>query len=77
MDCAQILKLNKTTKEDINNLKDYQDNINNLYYKSNKITISQGKIYNSKAAYLSNIPFEGKPIKIIDIAEFWEEAKYI
>jgi len=73
MDYAQIVKLNKTTKNDIKNLKDNLD----LYYKSNKITISQGKIYNSKAAYLSNIPFEGKPIKIIDIAEFWEEAKYL
>jgi len=73
MDFCQILKLNKTTKKDVKNLK---ENINNLYYKCNKITISQGKIYNSKAAYLNNIEFQHKPIKIIDIPEFWEEAKY-
>jgi len=72
MDYQQIIKVVKSKKEDIKNLKD----INNLYYNSNKITISNGQIYNSKAAYLKNIPFESKPIKVIDIPEFWEEAKY-
>lgn len=72
MDHQQIIKVVKSKKEDIKNLKD----INNLYYNSNKITISNGQIYNSKAAYLKNIPFESKPIKVIDIPEFWEEAKY-
>lgn len=72
MDYQQIIKVIKSKKEDIKNLKD----INNLYYNSNKITISNGQIYNSKAAYLKNIPFESKPIKVIDIPEFWEEAKY-
>lgn len=72
MDYQQIIKVVKSKKEDIKNLKD----INNLYYNSNKITISNGQIYNSKATYLKNIPFESKPIKVIDIPEFWEEAKY-
>jgi len=77
IDSAQVLKLNKTTKEDIKKMKDNKDLISNLYYKCNKITISEGKIYNSKAAYLKKVPFEGKPIRIIDTPEFWEEAKYL
>lgn len=72
MDYQQIIRSVKSKKEDIKNLED----LNNLYYKSNKITISNGKIYNSKAAYLKDIPFNNKPIKVIDIPEFWEEAKY-
>lgn len=72
MDYQQIIRVVKSKKEDIKNLKD----LNNLYYNSNKITISKGQIYNSKAAYLKGIPFENKPIKVIDIPEFWEEAKY-
>jgi len=72
MDYQQIIRVVKSKKEDIKNLKD----LNNLYYNSNKITISKGQIHNSKAAYLKGIPFENKPIKVIDIPEFWEEAKY-
>ena len=72
MDYQQIIRSVKSKKEDIKNLED----LNNLYYKSNKITISNGKIYNSKAAYLKDMPFNNKPIKVIDIPEFWEEAKY-
>jgi hypothetical protein len=74
MDYAQIIRSVKTQKKDLEMLKDR--NIDGLLYKSNKITISNGQIYNSKAAYLKNIPFESKPIKVIDIPEFWEEAKY-
>jgi len=72
MDYQQIIRSVKSKKEDIKNLED----LNNLYYKSNKITISNGKIYNSKAAYLKDMPFNNQPIKVIDIPEFWEEAKY-
>jgi hypothetical protein len=72
MDYQQIIRSVKSKKEDIKNLQD----LNNLYYKSNKITISNGKIYNSKAAYLKDVVFDHKPIKVIDIPEFWEEAKY-
>jgi hypothetical protein len=72
MDYQQIIRSVKSKKEDIKNLED----LNNLYYKSNKITISNGKIYNSKVAYLKDMPFNNKPIKVIDIPEFWEEAKY-
>ena len=74
MDYAQIIRSVKTQKKDIEILKDR--NINSLLYKSNKITISKGKIYNSKAAYINDIPFENKAIKVIDDPIFWEESKY-
>lgn len=74
MEYSQILKLNKTTKNDISQLKD--KDLANVYYKSNKITISKGKIYNSKAAYKAGIIYDGKPMKVIDTPDFWEEAKY-
>lgn len=75
MDYGQIIKLNKSTKNDLIKIKD--KDLSNLYYKSNKITISNGKVYNSKAAYMAKTPFENKPIKVIDTPEFWEEAKYL
>jgi hypothetical protein len=74
MDYAQIIRSVKTQKKDLEILKDR--NIDGLFYKSNKITISKGKIYNSKAAYINDIPFESKAIKVIDDPIFWEESKY-
>lgn len=74
MDYSQIIRSVKSEKKDIESLKD--KDISNLYYKSNKYTISRGKIYNSKAAYLDNIPFDNNPIKAIDNSTFWEESKY-
>lgn len=74
MDHSQINKLIKDTKESIKELKN--KDINNLYYKSNKFTISEGKIYDSRAAEIQKIPYENKPIKVIDTPEFWEESKY-
>jgi hypothetical protein len=74
MDYAQIIRSVKTEKKDLEILKDR--NIDSLLYKSNKITISKGKIYNSKAAYINDIPFENKAIKAIDDPIFWEESKY-
>jgi len=75
MDYGQILKLNRSTKDDVQDLKD--KDLSNIYYKCNKITISNGKMYNSKSAYQADIPYEGKPIKVIDKPEFWEESKYL
>ena len=74
MDYCQIIKQSKPTKEDIKSLKD--KDLSDLYYKSNKITISNGKIYNSKIAYIKDIVFDNKPIKVIDDPVFWEESKY-
>lgn len=74
MDHAQIIRSVKTQKKDLEILKDR--NIDGLLYKSNKITISNGKVYNSKAAYINDIPFENQAIKVIDDPIFWEESKY-
>jgi hypothetical protein len=74
MEYSKILKLNKTIKNNIPQLKDRD--LTNVYYKSNKITISKGKVYNSKATYKTGIIYEGKPIKVVDNPDFWEEAKY-
>jgi hypothetical protein len=74
LDVAQIMVNPKTCKND---LKLNLNNLNDIYYKSNKYTLSNGNTYNSKAAYKLNIPFQGKPIKIIDHEDFWEEAKHL
>lgn len=50
-----------------------------LLYSSNKFTLSQGKIYNSKASWQKDIsvPNFGTNISpIIDDEEFWKEAEY-
>lgn len=74
MDEGQINRSTKTTKNDLKNIDNY--NINKLLYKSNKITISNGNLYNSKAAYKANNIYTGKPINVIDNEDFWEEIKY-
>lgn len=43
---------NKTKKQDISEIKDIKD----LYYKTAKFTLSNGKIYPSKYAWLNNLP---------------------
>jgi hypothetical protein len=73
LDIGQIIRIPKATKQDINI---NNPNINNYYYKSSKFTLSKGLIFNSKAAYKANIPFDNKPSKIIDNPDFWEESKY-
>lgn len=72
LDISPISRVPKSKKNDIIN----DQKLNNLYYKSNKYTVSQGKIYPSKAAYKANIPITDKPIEIIDNEDFWEESKY-
>lgn len=49
------------------------------FYKSSKITLSNGKIYPSKAAYLEDSPVGSvsyEPQPIIDNEEFWKEMDY-
>lgn len=52
---------------------------NNIFYKSSKITLSEGKIYPSFAAYKNNKPVERldyDPQPIIDCDEFWREIEH-
>ena len=50
----------------------------NVYYKSSKLTLSDKKMYSSKAAYLEDKPVKDQfeISKIIDNEEFWREADY-
>ena len=50
----------------------------NVYYRSSKLTLSKGKMYPSKAAYLENKPSKDQfeICKVIDNEEFWREADY-
>jgi len=73
LDICSISKVIKSNKIDI--IKD-QKLSNNIYYKSSKYTISQGKIYPSKIAYVNDKPITNAPMSIIDNPDFWEEAKY-
>lgn len=73
LDIAQVIRVPKATKESLNF---ESKNLNNYYYKSSKYTLSKGLVFNSKAAYKANLPFDNKLTKVIDTPEFWEESKY-
>lgn len=50
-----------------------------IFYKSNKFTLSEGKIYPSYAAVKENLPisnFQDNLQPIIDSPDFWKEAEY-
>jgi hypothetical protein len=55
------------------------EDINNLFYKSSKFTLSNGKVYPSYAAMLEDKPVDGlhKTINpVINNEAFWKEAEY-
>ena len=62
------------------NIKEIEgEDINNLFYKSSKFTLSNGKIYPSYAAMLEDKPVDGlhKTINpVINNEDFWKEAEY-
>jgi hypothetical protein len=62
------------------NIKEIEgEDINNLFYKSSKFTLSNGKIYPSYAATLEDKPVDGlhKTINpVINNEDFWKEAEY-
>lgn len=49
-----------------------------IYYRSSKLTLSAGKMYPSKAAYLQEKPVKDQfeVTEVIDNEEFWKEADY-
>lgn len=53
-------------------------NRDDVYYRSSKLTLSNGKMYPSKAAYLENKDSKDQfeVNKVIDNEEFWREADY-
>lgn len=69
-----IFKKEKIKKQDIPEIKDIQ----NLYYKTAKFTLSNGKIYPSKYAWLNNLPVSNFEINIHpapDNEVFFEESE--
>ncbi len=55
-------------------------NIKDLYYRTNKVTLGRQKIYNSKAAWLTNVPspnFVPAFMPAIDSPAFFEEIDYL
>lgn len=76
MEYGIVHKRRTYTKEALN----LPNNSGNLYYKSNKFTLSQGKIYNSKTALDKDQPiqsFQHNTSPVIDCPEFWKDADYI
>tara|TARA_B100001093_G_scaffold69260_2_gene59726 strand:- start:72310 stop:73476 length:1167 start_codon:yes stop_codon:yes gene_type:complete len=67
-----VLKYEQTSKKDLDNIDLLCDN---SFYQSSRKIISNGKVYNSKAAWIHEK--EGDHKEIIDCEEFWQELKTI
>jgi hypothetical protein len=49
----------------------------NTFYHSNKVLVSEGKNYLSKAAWKAGVEMTNEPQKLIDSEEFWEEIEHL
>ena len=67
-----VLEYKQTSKKDLDNIDLLCDN---SFYQSSRKIISNGKIYNSKAAWLHEK--DGDHKQVIDCEEFWQELKTI
>lgn len=78
LDIATILPKNAKTKSEIKEIKDIP--INELYYKSCKHVLSNGKIFSSKAGWLKNQPVDTinqiMPVLPVDCADWDLELEY-
>ena len=64
----------KISKKDV----DFGSEIcNNTFYHSNKLLVSEGKNYSSKAAWKAGVEQTNEPQKLIDSEEFWEEIEHL
>ena len=73
MDFGIIQQVPFPDEKDVNELK--SKNLDNLYYKSKRILISNGKSYKGEAAWRTDQPTDpnqNQPLKIIDTKEFWD-----
>ncbi len=76
MDYATINKQPQPKAEDIKEAKEH--GIKNLFYKSNKFLIGDGKLYPSKAAWEEKLPTDQlapKIFPVIDKDSFWEKIE--
>ncbi|MEK6882411.1 MAG: hypothetical protein AABY22_22515, partial [Nanoarchaeota archaeon] len=77
LDLGVILSNPSIKKESIKEIEDI--NNSNLFYRTRKFTVSNGKIFPSRAAWLSNTPMNQGDLNlfpIIDIPEFWQEVQH-
>ena len=78
MDFGVIQQVPFPDKEDVKELK--SKNLDNLYYKSKRILISNGKSYKGEAAWKTDQqadPNQNTPLKIIDTQEFWDAIEEV
>ena len=70
-----INKVDEVSKEKIEELK---KDLGKLYYRSAKLTASNGKLYASQAAVLKDVPVHqlDEYQEAIDIPEFWKELEF-
>ena len=69
--------INEYKFQDKKDLDFYKDICNNTFYYSNKMLISEGKKYSSKAAWEQGVEYkEGVYEPIIDSNSFWEEYEH-
>jgi len=74
-DIGTIVALNKT---DIATVDKLRADVDKLYYRSNKLVASDGKIFPSHAAVEANKPlqFDHEYSKVIDCPRFWEDLDF-
>jgi hypothetical protein len=77
MDYGVIARGVEFTKESINEIKGIPED--KLFYRTRKFTASNGKLFPSKAAWMSNkeiAPEDSNLFPVIDVPEFWDEAAH-
>lgn len=76
LDIGTILPKEIKMKENIKEIKDISPE--KLYYKSSKHILTQGQIYQSKAAWLKNVPSTtiNQIMPVIDVEEWMKELEY-
>lgn len=78
LDYGLITEKPHPSEETINKLKQKLSSKEHLWYKTNKITLSNGKLYPSKAAWLANKPIASlrdTESQVINNTEFWKELE--
>ena len=69
----EVLLLEKKSKKDL----DFDSEVlDNSYFKSGKLIISNGKRFQSKAHWILGLPIDGSEQKVIDSSDFWEDLSY-
>lgn len=78
IDYYEIGKITFLDRADTNIVDKLRKDIDNLYYRSNKIIASNGKMYSSHANIEANKPMENEHeyIKVIDNDKFWNDMNF-